>query len=201
MAPQAATSAPIVSDVCGLVLPGYPMLHAWKQLSSTKLSLCLYNKRSQLSSMSTTFPQSQSAHFIDFDNIHQLTLFLLPGAENKLPPQSALALYYSTTEPYDLWTILGAVSIEKPSAVFSVNWGELNKGEAHGKPHIQIIKLGLSIEPLEGIRNLEQNQSIERSKEREDFGLKIAQDLYNFMGSFSQATHIGEQLVGEYYHT
>lgn len=185
---QQQQQKPIVSDVCGFIIPGCPLIHAWEQVSPTQLTLTLRNETIQ-NSNANVGSQPTEILIPNLEEISQISLFLLPGAEQKLPPQSALALYYSSKEPYDLWSIIGAVSSSKPSAIFSVNWN-LSDGLK-----VNAVRLGLAIEPLDSIENLEQSKSIEKGQTREDFGIKVAEDLYNFMGSFSQTTSCGEQIV------
>lgn len=47
------------------------------------------------------------------------------------------------------------------------------------------IKFGISIEPLETIENLEENNSIEKTKENKEFGVRVLEDLRKFLMSFS----------------
>uniref|UniRef100_A0A7S2TES9 Hikeshi-like domain-containing protein n=2 Tax=Sar TaxID=2698737 RepID=A0A7S2TES9_PROMC len=155
----------LVNNVCGVLCPGRPVIIEWHQVESTKLITDLPNP----------------------GLISDLSFFLLPGAT--VPPNTAMALYYSVP-PFQMWNILGSISDVTPSATFSTGW-ETNPdfGQA------SVVRLGVSIEPLDTITNLEQSKSIKTSQDRMDWGLKLAQDLYEFMGSYSQTTSFGEQLV------
>lgn len=56
-----------------------------------------------------------------------------------------------------------------------------------------MLQLGVSIESLENVKNL----GIEASgfAERKAFALKIAQDLFNYMTSFSTSTNAGYMTI------
>ncbi len=64
------------------------------------------------------------------------------------------------------------------SAIFRTGWP--THPEVASQP---VLQIGISIEPLDNVKNL----GIEASGlvERKAFALKIAQDLFNFMASFS----------------
>lgn len=156
--PVAPTSLPVVDNVCGVVIPGRALIYQWEQIEAGKLILDVAD------------PQS----------VDELTFFLLPNSV--LAPDKALGLYYSTP-PYQLWTILGSVSLAKPSVILSTSW----RNQEDIKKH-PAVRLGVSLESPDSMANLEQKQSISNDAQRGNFGLKLAEDLYRYLVSFSQTT-------------
>lgn len=169
-----------VNDLCGLIVPGNPVIFSWVQLATTKLGVTLVNKGSRDTNL-----QVGKYEVEDLKNVREISLFFLPGAAQRIPNNAALALYYSTTEPYSLWTIIGAIKQNKESAIFSLNLDE----------NIKEVRFGLAIESVDLIENLEQNHSIERNHTRESFGIQVAEDIHNFLGSFSESTPYGEKII------
>lgn len=64
-----------VEDICAMIIPGYPMLYSWEYISTNSMSIILSNKS------------------INFSKISQITLFLLPNAESKIPIDIMHLLY------------------------------------------------------------------------------------------------------------
>ncbi|TMW61956.1 hypothetical protein Poli38472_009449 [Pythium oligandrum] len=107
--------------------------------------------------------------------VTDLTFFLLP---NSPVPMGYGAVLYFAVPALQNWQLLGTVFAEKPSAIFRTGWP--THPDVAGQP---VLQLGISIEPLDNVKNL----GIEASGlvERKAFALKIAQDLFNYMTSFS----------------
>jgi hypothetical protein len=96
-------------------------------------------------------------------------------------------LYFSVP-PFDNWQLLGAIAPNKPSGVFRTGWP--TNEAMYG---CEAVQLGVSIEPVETLDNLELFGS--GVDDRRAFAHKIALDLYQFMASFSQGTQMGEVMT------
>jgi len=106
--------------------------------------------------------------------VPELTFFLLPGTV--IPPGFGAILYF-TAPPKGDWEILGSIMPEKPSGVFRTGW------PSRGDMHVAEIQLGVELAPMERINNLQLTRS--GYDDRFAYASKVAQDLYNFMTSFS----------------
>mmetsp|Transcript_2949 Transcript_2949/g.3369 ORF Transcript_2949/g.3369 Transcript_2949/m.3369 type:complete len:211 (-) Transcript_2949:783-1415(-) len=155
--------SPVVNNVCGVLCPGRPVVVDWHQIESTKL-IC---------------------DIPDPGQVSDLSFFLLPGAT--IPQDSAMALY-SSIPPFELWNLVGFVDVNSPSATFSTGW-QSNSDYVQSN----VVRLGASIEPADVIQNLQQSKSIRDNQARLDWGLKVAQDLHNFIGSYT--TGPADQLI------
>ncbi|UIZ22625.1 hypothetical protein KXD40_005341 [Peronospora effusa] len=121
----------------------------------------------------TDFREIGPAHYVvdilEPTQITDLTFFLLPSSP--VPPGFGVPALQN-------WQLLGTVFAEKPSAIFRTSWP--THPDVVGQP---LLQLGVSIESLDNVKNL----GIEASglEERKAFALKIAQDLFNYLSSFS----------------
>ena len=79
--------------------------------------------------------------------VNELSFFMLPGAH--LPPGHGAAIYYAMP-PHTHWSLLGAVHENAPSGVFRTGW----RGRFANQT--QTLRLGVSVEPIETIQNLQQ---------------------------------------------
>uniref|UniRef100_A0A7S3NKR4 Hikeshi-like domain-containing protein n=1 Tax=Aureoumbra lagunensis TaxID=44058 RepID=A0A7S3NKR4_9STRA len=105
--------------------------------------------------------------------VSEICFFLLPGAA--LPPNTSAVLYYTVDGVG--WTVLGAVGERKPSGIFRTPW------------HTQLgvattLQLGVSLESNDVVDNL--NLTSSGVEDRRAFARKIAQDLFDFLASFSR---------------
>lgn len=118
--------------------------------------------------------------------VSDLTFFLLPNIV--LPDGAGVVLYYSLP-PFTEWSVLGALTLEKPSGVFRTGWSTIE-----GITQMPVIQLGVSLESLDTVSNLElQTSGVD---ERRLFAHKIAQDLWSFVCSFAQRTQqAGQEVV------
>eukprot|EP01038_Epipyxis_sp_PR26KG_P016895 gene16895-23181_t len=107
--------------------------------------------------------------------VSELSFFMLPSTP--IPPGYGAILYYSLP-PFTEWTLLGSVDPSKPSGIFRTGW--TTNEQVVNSP---VVQLGVSIEPLDTIQNLEiTNSGVE---DRFAFAHKIAVDLFQYMASFS----------------
>mmetsp|Transcript_20199 Transcript_20199/g.39199 ORF Transcript_20199/g.39199 Transcript_20199/m.39199 type:complete len:183 (+) Transcript_20199:62-610(+) len=81
---------------------------------------------------------------------------------------------FITGPPFDNWHFVGSLSNESPSGVFRVRWPP-----EEGAP--TACRIGVSIMPVAELQALEQTLP---GTELVDFGRKVANDLWNYLGSF-----------------
>lgn len=139
--------------------------------------------------------------------ISDLVFFFLPGAVEQFPPMHGAMLYWQATttttgSPMPLtettgFELLGAISPDRPSGIFRTGWGTNDLLSAHASspnPNVSIaITLGVSIEPLANIQNL---QIVGRGAEdRLNVAKKIAKDLFNYLQSFDDTSRSGFMTV------
>lgn len=139
--------------------------------------------------------------------VSDLVFFFLPGALESLPPQHGALLYWQATtattgSPMPLtettgFDLLGAISPDRPSGIFRTGWGTHDMLAAHAaSPNTNVsivITLGVSIEPLANIQNL---QICHRGAEdRLNVAKKIAKDLFNYLQSFDDTSRSGFMTV------
>lgn len=172
--------------VLGLIIPGGPVRTDFVQVdaSGTKWSLTL-NSPGDLPSPLTL--------------VNELVCFL--GAP--LPPTHGLLLYWqlsycdnngtTTQEQQSGFELLGALTTDRPSEILRTGWSEHDQFLAIPPQQPARITIGVSIEPLDSVRNLVQNNNATGSVVRPLVAQKIAQDLYNFMQSFDTGGAVGNQ--------
>lgn len=154
----------------------------------------------------TPTDNDESSQFMSPFQISELTFFLLPNVT--LPSNVGAMLYWSASlvvpggvpggNPSSATTgfeLLGALTPTKPTAIFQTRWRDnesLNNmiqcppsgNPSGGEFMVNInITLGVSIEPLENIRNLD-ILSRNHSLDSKNVAKKIALDLFNFLQSF-----------------
>ena len=139
-------------------------------------------------------------------SVPDIALFLLPGAAEALPPGHGALLYWeaavtTTGSPMPHtdstgFELLGAVSPDRPSGLFRTGWGShsaLTRAAAVNASTAVAVTLGISIEPLANIHNL---QIVGRGAEdRLDVARKIARNLFNFLQSFDDTSRSGFMTV------
>lgn len=103
-----------------------------------------------------------------------------------IPPTHGVVLY-STSNSID-WKLLGSVTSQHPSGVFRTNF--ISDEKLLSAP---TVTLGISIEPLETIKNM--NQQFSGTEDRMFIAKKIAMDLYHFMSSFAPGGGGGSMTV------
>lgn len=144
----------------GVVVPGRPLITEFQQIDATKAITVLEHPAS----------------------VSEITFFLLPTTV--IPPGYGAILYFSTP-PFQNWVLLGSVDPSKPSGTFRTAWA--TNEEVRG---CQFVQLGVSLEPLDTIKNLD--LVLSGVEDRFGFAHKIALDLFQYMTSFSS----GDQQQG-----
>lgn len=142
-----------VQPLFGVVIPGRPLITEFQQIDATK-----------------------AVTVVDFPStITEITFFLLPTTA--IPPGYGAILYYAMP-PFQQWAVLGSVDPSKPSGTFRTGFATNEEIK-----NCQCVQLGVSLEPLDTIRNLEITYS--GVEDRFAFAHKIALDLFQYMTSFS----------------
>jgi len=107
-------------------------------------------------------------------DVAEVSFFLLP--HSPVPPTHGAVLHYTADGAH--WQPLGAVTHAKPSGIFRTGWAMQQAMRASAA-----IQLGVALEPLESVRNLELADGA--GHERRWLAQKIARDLYKFAASFA----------------
>ena len=190
VATQQQQQAPPPVQLFGMVCPGCPVRTDFAPADASGLKFA----------MTLALPVHPAL-------ISDLVFFFLPGAIESLPPQHGALLYWQATtvttgSPMPLtettgFELLGAISPDRPSAILRTSWGTNDVLAAHASsPNTNVnitITLGVSIEPLSNISNL---QIAEKGAEdRLDVAKKIAKNLFTFMQSFDDTNRPGWMTV------
>ncbi|KAI3880852.1 hypothetical protein MKW98_002739 [Papaver atlanticum] len=135
----------------------------------------------------STFSQIDTFHWIldmntfvgeAYDDIREICIFLLNGLS--LPPDKALAVYIQS--PGSPFVFCGAITVSRPSAVFSLSWpqpGAHMQLTASDSPPLS-AKIGVSVEDISSLPSLD----VVAEKRIEHLALKVGENLFNFMQSF-----------------
>ena len=111
----------------------------------------------------------------DVGGVAELAFFLNPGTE--LPTGLGALLYFSVA-PYTHWEVIGGIGPGRQSGIFRTGWGLRHENTSPFN-----IQLGISLENLDALSNLE--ISSKGVEDRLGFARKIAENLFNYMSSFS----------------
>ena len=155
-----------MSSPFSVIVPGRPVISHWQQVDAAKGTVAI-----------------EFAHLVP-----DLTFFCTQP-DSAFPPGYGALLYFSLTAPYTQWEVLGSISREKPSAIFSTGWGSGTRteiSEAMASGHATTVMLGIELVPLDVIANLEQEKGHSGFSDRMEFGGKVAKNLYDFMSSFGK---------------
>jgi hypothetical protein len=163
-APQ---KSPAAQQLLGFVVPGGPVRTDFvpADASGTKYTLTL---------------RTPGDLPLPLTTVSEVVCFLLPNAP--LPPQQGILLYWQISSPGNDATgfeLLGAITQERPSAIFRTNWSQ-NEALLSQHQISPVVTLGVSIEPLENIQNVDNGGH----ENRLHVAQKIAMDLFQFMQSF-----------------
>ena len=156
-------------------------------------------------------------------SIHELVFFLLPGASSVIPPNFGVMVYWQVEvsvgnsamgapmhQQQSGFELLGTlIPSEKQSDIFRTGWSEREEFiglDRQQPPPAVKINFGISIEPLDVVRNLPSGNNANNpmqairtqpsvSEKRPLVAQKIAKDLYNFMLSFDTGGARGSQTM------
>lgn len=148
----------------------------------------------------TQINQIDASHFIFEINTVHLNFFSVFLLDLAFPENYGASVHFQWHGRTD-WTYLGLLSNDKQSAIFKIGGTKADNidGEDIMDDSVLTARLGLSIEPLEGI--LEQSRQLQFSKKSSQISLaskskqiaplqmvsRIVENLYNYCVSFSKA--------------
>jgi hypothetical protein len=138
--------------------------------------------------------------------VNELVIFLVGGSNNDstntaavLPPNHGVLLYWQLAYQQEQsgYELLGSLTQEEPSHIFRTGWSEHDQFLSLPPGQPVTITIGLSVEPIESVRNVATSTSKNSSSTRPLVAQTIARDLYNFMQSFDTgaASSNGQMLV------
>ena len=156
-------------QVFGIVVPGGNVRTDFvpADASGTKFTMTLFQQRSRP------------------DVTPDLVLFLLPGTS--LPPNMGAVIYWQASSQTTAtgFQVLGALTQNRPSGIYRTGWAqnESIQSLSNSSGGIINITIGISLEPLESISNL---NLLEQSgvEDRTNTAKGIAMDLFNYLQSF-----------------
>ena len=172
-----------MSNVVGLLIPGYPIRTDFTAIDSSKCILTL------------SCPGDLTAPLAA---VTEIGLFLLPTAA--LPAGYGLLCYWqivaaaavnaAATPPAATgYQLVGHVTPDKPSAIFQTGWAEHEQLLEIAKTCVPVqVTFAVSMEPLNSIQNLTPQPSAEK---RLFVAQKVAMDLFKFLQSFDTGTAAG----------
>lgn len=172
--PAAASHQPqpqpiVVPNAFGVIVPGRPIRQNFAPVDATgtKFSLQLTSPGDLPSPLTL---------------INELVVFL--GAP--IDPHQGVMVYWQLAAQNEQsgFELLGSLTMEQPSQIFRTGWSEHDQFLSIPPNQPVTVTIGLSIEPLESIRNVSTTTSSNVNARRPMVAQRIAQDLYNFMQSF-----------------
>lgn len=186
----AAPAIQLQSSLLGLVVPGAPVRTDFVPVDAagTKLTMKLTSPGDLPSPLSV---------------VNELCLFLLPGAT--LPPNSGLLIYWqleTSQNGQSGFELLGSLTPpSRSSDIFRTGWSEHGHCLSVGPNQHAIVNIGISIESLATVQNLNPNgeghpsASSAATSRRPFVAQKIALDLFNYMQSFDTNGAKGNQIM------
>jgi hypothetical protein len=179
---NASVSPPQSGSLLGLIVSGGPVLNNFVPMdaSGTKLSMHLTSPGQLPSPISL---------------VNELVCFL--SSPQSLPPNHGLLIYWQLFHGREQsgFELLGSLTLDKPSEIFRTGWAEHDQFLAVGPNETVGITIGVSIEPMDSVRNLSSAVNSNNRSRRPLVAQKIAQDLFNFMNSFDTGVHGPAQMV------
>ncbi|CAN8238344.1 unnamed protein product [Cochlearia groenlandica] len=120
-------------------------------------------------------------HFVGeaYDQIGEMCIFLINNFN--LPQDKALAVYVQS--PGSSFVFSGAVTLNRPSAVLSLQWPEPGSGsqsQLTGDSNALSAKIGVSVVDAAAVPSMD--AAAERKVER--LAMRVGENLFNFMQSF-----------------
>lgn len=159
---QGASVTPQATDAFGLIIPGGPVRTDFVPVDGLKFSLTLVG--------------------VDIPHVQEVVLFALHPEQ--WPPNHGLLCYWQISTPQQQtgFELLGSLTREAPSSVFSTGWSEKEQVISILSSSTNAnVTIGLSLEPLDNLNNLQVNNSLEQ---RLLVAQGVASDLFQFMQSF-----------------
>ncbi|KAL3935187.1 MAG: hypothetical protein SGBAC_009243 [Bacillariaceae sp.] len=180
---QAAVPQPAPSNpVFGLIIPGGPVLTDFVPMdpTGTKFAVTL-SSPGQLPSPLTL--------------VNELVCFLTNP--QLLPPDHGVLIYWqlSCAQEQSGFELLGSLAPDRPSEILRTGWSEHSQFLAVGPNEAAQITIGVSMEPMDSVRNLSGGTNANNRSKRPLVAQKIALDLFNFMNSFDSGASGPSQMV------
>lgn len=170
------------TPIIGLIVPGAPVLTDFVPMdpTGTKFGLTL-SSPGQLPSPLTA--------------VNELVCFLT--SPQWLPPNHGLLIYWqlSYKQEQSGFELLGSLTADRPSEVMRTGWSEHSQFMAIEPQEPAQVTIGVSIEPLESVKNLASTANANNQSRRPLIAQKIAHDLFNFMSSFDTGASGTTQMV------
>jgi len=166
-APAAAASpaVPGHAQLFAVVVPGRHMTLDWQPMGETRAMLA---------------EPIQSG-----SEVPDVMISVLPGSTFLLPDQAAV--FYWSVDGAE-WSLLGAITLARPSSMFRTGWGALVAPGAS-------VRLAVSLESIEVAKNLGLSAGGEALEDRATFAAAIARDLWAFLTSFSQGVQSNGEMM------
>jgi hypothetical protein len=135
--------------------------------------------------------------------VHELAVFLLPSAATGLPLHSGIMIYWQLqvwNGPSSGFELLGTLSpSNRTSDIFRTGWAEHDQFLTLSPNQPCQINIGISVEPLESVRNVEHDDTGTRRQQITNstavMARGIGQDLFNYMRSFDTNGAVGNQTI------
>ena len=170
------------NPVFGLIVPGGPVLTDFVPMDATgtKFAMTL-SSPGQLPSPLTL--------------VNEIVCFLTNP--QSLPPNHGVLLYWqlSYAQEQSGFELLGSLTPDRPSEILRTGWGEHSQFMCVGPNMAAQVTIGLSIEPMDSVRNVAMATNTRNQSKRPLVAQKIAQDLLNFMNSFDSGASGSSQMV------
>ena len=142
------------------VVPGRAARADWAQMDATKFQMDMPNA----------------------EVISEVCLFLT----GEIPSTMGLAIYWSLAPQHDKFTLLGAITVHRPSDVFRVTWSK------EDLPQGTVARLGVSVEPLESLAQMP--TPVAAADNAREFTQGLAKDLFHYLQSHDHM--IGPEWTG-----
>jgi len=113
------------------------------------------------------------------EQLSELCIFLT----GDVPDNMGFAIYWSISPQFNDFSLLGAITRHRPSDVFRVTWSK------QGLPANSIARLGISVEPLEQLAQLQ--PPLTAADNAREFTQGLARDLFHYLQSHDET--IGPQ--------
>mmetsp|Transcript_13352 Transcript_13352/g.32095 ORF Transcript_13352/g.32095 Transcript_13352/m.32095 type:complete len:239 (-) Transcript_13352:1885-2601(-) len=166
----------------GLIIPGGPVLTDFAQMdpTGTKFAITLSSPGQLPSPLSL---------------VNELVCFLTNP--QSLPPDHGVLIYWqlSYAQEQSGFELLGSLASDRPSEILRTGWSEHSQFLAVGPNEAAQVTIGVSIEPMDSVRNLAAVTNAHNRSKRPLVAQKIAQDLLNFMNSFDSGASGPSQMV------
>ncbi|ETO07139.1 hypothetical protein RFI_30252 [Reticulomyxa filosa] len=112
-----------------------------------------------------------------------------------IPKNKGFIIYYSLP-PFNEWSFIGTLHLKSPTQMMESPWMVFKKITV-----CPMCKIGIELKDITFVQSLEVKEETEHSKNKfiatinEEFALKVAKDLYNYLSSYVKTSPNGEMMV------